>query len=100
MSTRSKGRKNELRARDILVTEGYNVQMAPNPTRWAKQTDLFSLWDLMAIRKTDIRFVQVKTNQKRKETWEPMELWECPSNCSKEVWVFHDRVKEPSIYLL
>ena len=103
INTRNKGRRNELRARDILVAAGYEVQMVQrSSSRYAKQVDLFGMWDLMALRASDIRFVQVKTNAKvygvKKEAYE---LWECPENCTKEIWVFYDgKPNDPLIDVL
>lgn len=101
MNTRAKGRRSETRAKDILEAAGYDVQMTALPTKWASQNDLFGLWDLMAVSSTTIRFIQVKTNGYATKEWkEQAKLWPCPSNCSKEIWRFIDRVKEPSITIL
>ena len=98
VNTRQKGRRNELRAAKILEAAGYDVQLAPLPQKWSLQNDLFGLWDVMAVNSREIRFVQVKTNQTaRPEDREAMELWPCPPNCSKEIWIFHDGAKEPVI---
>lgn len=101
MSTRAKGRRNEIKAKKILEELGYAVQLAPNPTRWSRQNDLFGLWDLIAVSGLDIRFIQVKSNtppygkQRKKYA-----AFVCPSEASKEIWVFYDRVKEPKIIQL
>lgn len=103
MSARSKGRGNELKARDILLKAGYDVQMVQrSSSRYAKQVDLFGLWDLMAVRASDIRFVQVKTNRKVYGALrEPYELWECPPGCTKELWTFYDgKPRDPVIEIL
>jgi len=103
MNTRNKGRRNELKACDILEAAGYDVQMAPKSvSKFAKQHDLFGLWDLIAVRGSDIRFVQCKTNKKVYGVLrEPYELWECPSCCTKEIWVFYDgKPNDPVIDVL
>jgi hypothetical protein len=98
VNTRKKGRNRELRAKKILEDAGYDVQMAPNPTRWSKQNDLWELWDLVGINRTSIRFIQVKTNYTAKPEWiERAKEWVCPSNCSKELWIFKDGTKAPII---
>ena len=101
MSTRDKGRRNELRARDVLLAAGYDVQMAPMPSRWARQQDLWGLWDLVGINAVSIRFVQVKTNKKpSREYTEELAAFVCPANCTKELWIFKDREPKPLIFVL
>ena len=101
MNRRQKGRRNEFKAKKILEDAGYDVIIAPMSTRWAKQTDLFGLWDLIAVRHNEIRFIQVKSNHTAPpEDREAMSLWQCPDICSKELWIFKDRVKEPLIRIL
>jgi len=101
MNTRAKGRRNELRCKEALEAMGYSVQLTAMPTKWALQQDLWGLFDLAAVRGSDIRFVQVKTNQGAPRAWrEAATAWQCPSNCTKEVWVYYDRVKEPKILVL
>lgn len=103
VNTRNKGRRAELRARDILEAAGYQVELTKSPSKWSKQQDMFGLWDLIAIRGSDVRFVQVKSNKKVYGALrEPYELWECPSCCcTKEIWVFYDgKPNEPLIEIL
>lgn len=98
MNTRRKGRKNELRARDILVAAGYDVCVTKSPSKFSEENDLFGLWDLIAVSATEIRFVQVKSNRNApKDELEAMREWVCPAFCSKEVWIFHDRDENPTI---
>lgn len=101
MNTREKGRRKEKQVRDILVAQGYDVQMAPMPTKWAKENDMFGgseeerigLWDLVAVGPYDIRFIQVKTNLSDvKKKWrEKAKAWQCPPEARKELWVVGDR---------
>lgn len=101
INARAKGRKNELRAKKMLEALGYDVEISRPGQKFAEQVDLFGLWDLVAVRKTDIRCVQVKTNK-----WpsvvdcESMTLWPCPPVVSKEVWRFRDGIKNPDIRIL
>ena len=99
-STRQIGRTKELKARDILVEAGYDVQLAPMPTKYSKQNDLFSLWDLIAVKHNEIRFVQVKSRKIYGIQLEPYQEWECPNNCSKEIWVFEKYARGPIIKIL
>ena len=100
VNRRWKGRRKELKVRDILEAAGYDVQLAPLPTRWARQNDLFGLWDVMAVNTTTIRFIQVKSRKPGPEYIEQLQMWQCPPNCTKELWVLEDRVKEPIITIL
>lgn len=101
INTREKGRRNEIRTRNVLEAAGYDVCMAPNPSKWSLENDLFGLWDLMAVSRTEIRFIQVKSNKTAgPEDREAMKLWPCPANCSKEIWVWVDRVAKPDIRIL
>jgi len=101
MSTRTLGRNNEKKARDILIKDGFDVQMSPMPTRWARQTDLWGLWDLVGVRHDSIRFVQVKTNRRvHGKNLIPFKDWVCPENCSKEIWVFFKGIKQPEIRII
>lgn len=101
MNTRRKGRKNELRARDILEEAGYSVCVAPNPLKWSLENDLWGLWDLCAVNGVSVRFVQVKTNRKPpREYTEKLAAFVCPPNCTKELWIFTDREPKPLIFVL
>jgi hypothetical protein len=101
MSTRTKGRKMELRTRDALIKQGYAVQVAPMPSKWSTQNDMFGLWDVVAVNGTEVRFIQVKTNRKvygkQKAKYA---AFNCPPFCTKEIWSWYDRVKEPLIVIL
>jgi hypothetical protein len=73
MNKRAKGNKYELKAQRELEREGFLVQRAPPSYRWNKQTDLFRLFDIIAVKKnTRTRYIQVKANrtptQKEKES--------------------------------
>lgn len=99
-SPRQKGRAKELKARDILTEAGYDVQVAPMPSKYSKQNDLWGLWDLVAVKHNEIRFVQVKSEMIYKAKLEPYEQFECPPCCTKELWVFVKYAREPIIKIL
>lgn len=64
-------------------------------------TDFFGLWDIIAVSGKRVRFVQVKSNENARGEWyERARAWKCPKDCTKEVWIFKDRVKDPKIILL
>jgi hypothetical protein len=56
------------------------------------------MFDLVAINRHQIRLIQVKSNRAPSPAErEAMELFEVPPQCSKEIWIWHDRVTEPVI---
>jgi len=61
MSNVSKGSRYELKARKMFEENEYKVDFKYR-TRFHKETDLFGLWDFVAINKNGLLFVQVKTN--------------------------------------
>ena len=99
-SSRQKGRNQEIKARDILLLAGYDVQLAPMPTKYSKQNDLWGLWDLAAVKHNEIRFIQVKSQMIYGIQLEPYKEWVCPDNCTKELWVFKKHAREPIIKIL
>jgi hypothetical protein len=101
MNTRAKGRRSEYKAKKILEDVGYSVTLTQSPSKWSLEQDMFGLWDLIAVNAVSVRFVQIKTNGYASKEWkEQAGLWQCPPNCTKEVWRFLDRVKEPIITIL
>lgn len=63
-SNRVKGRRTELKVKHWLEKQGYEVELAPIPTRWGGGQDFFDgLWDGIAHRSDEIMFFQVKSNR-------------------------------------
>jgi hypothetical protein len=98
INTRSKGQRNELRAKKILELAGYEVEKTVGSRFGSK--DFWGLFDLLAINATQLRMIQVKTNYCRPEYKEAIKEFPCPPTIIKEVWVFKDRVSEPIITIL
>ena len=90
---KAKGDRRERQAREILEDAGWTVE-TPNYTRW-ENTDFWNLFDNMAGRGDEVRFVQVKAN-----TTDGC-LKEIKNNAgflpyltdavNVEVWICHDR---------
>ena len=94
-----KGRANQLKARRLLEAMGYNVEVAKF-SRWGS-TDFWNVFDIIAVDKRDIKFIQVKSNRlPSPETREQVEYFECPACVSKELWIFYDRKREPRVIKL
>jgi len=72
---------------------GYQVEVVRRD-KWRKDQDFFGLWDLICVGANDIRFVQVKTNQKPDREWYEKEArWRCPSSCVREICIYKDYQK-------
>ena len=55
MNPRAKGRSYELKCEKELIKQGYLTYRAKGATKFNLQVDIFSLFDLMALKKIDIR---------------------------------------------
>jgi len=101
MSSRAKGRRNELRCVLELQKRGYEVYLIPTQRRFDKVVDIFGLWDMVARRKSDGRllFVQSKTNRKPPASY-VRQLEECLLQADKELWVWTDRKRQPNIIVV
>jgi len=76
----------------ILETAGYFVMKAGGS---------LGCWDLVALGPAGARLIQVKSNEKpRPAERERLELFPRLPYCSKELWVFYDRQREPVIEVL
>ncbi len=101
INRRAKGRRNELKAKKLLEGAGFEVEITKGSQKFNKSVDFFGLWDLIAVNPKTIRFIQVKSNRKASRLdQEAMSQWVAPDCCTKEMWVYVDRCKEPNIYYL
>jgi hypothetical protein len=100
INRRAKGRNRELKSKKLLEKQGYAVEIARQSTRYSKQNDLWGIWDLACIRYDGIRLIQVKSRKLYGKELLPYQAFRCPSNVSKELWIWTDRVKEPEIIYL
>ncbi len=91
-AAKRKGSRNELKAIRILEKRGYYC---------CKAGGSLGIFDLIAIGPVDVRAVQVKTNR----TAPPAERkaiadFICPAPVIKELWIFYDYKREPTIITL
>jgi len=95
INSRAKGRRKELQAAKLLEAMGYQVQLAPNPTWWNRQVDLWGCWDVAGVSAEGFIFVQVKSSvgQTYGKALDKQRAFVAPLNAKKECWVFEDRVK-------
>lgn len=59
----SKGKRNEREAAELYEEAGY-LTFRPQESKWG-ETDIFGLFDILAVGEHNIRFVQVKSNAAR-----------------------------------
>ena len=89
MNAKAKGARRERQARTILETAGYYV---------VKAGGSLGVFDLVALGPQGARLVQVKSNEKpRPAERKRLELFPRFPYTSKELWVFYDYQKEPTI---
>jgi hypothetical protein len=61
ISNHAKGVRNEFLAKQVLKSDGYLVEQK-NWSRYAPK-DFFSLFDILAIRLDEVRFIQIKSDK-------------------------------------
>lgn len=89
VNSKRKGTRTEHKARRLLEATGYTVLKAGGS---------LGSFDLVAYRATDVRFIQVKCNGYCSAAErEALQLEQVPENCSKEIWRFKDRIRDPLI---
>lgn len=90
MNTKAKGNRAERRCMAILTAAGYACSRAAAS---------LGIFDVIAIGAADIRLVQVKAGTKYCSAIEREQIaaFVAPPNCSKEIWRFPDRCREPLI---
>jgi Holliday junction resolvase len=92
MNTKAKGSRRERPARKLLEATGHYV---------VKAGGSLGLFDLVALGPTGARLIQVKSNEKpRSAERERLEHFPRFPFAKKELWVFYDRVRDPSIEIL
>jgi len=92
MNRTQKGKIIEQKAHALLAQEGYWIEKA----RRAKfqQQDLFGCWDLMAVGKKEIRFIQVSSERfssRSRADQERMLAFPKPVNTTKEYWRWNEK---------
>jgi Holliday junction resolvase len=90
MNTKAKGARAERRAMRLLEALGYTC------TRAGASLGLF---DVIAIGPNDVRLVQVKAGGMYCSSVEreQITLFAVPANCTREIWRFPDRCRDPLI---
>ncbi len=92
MNAKAKGTRLERKTAELLEALGYDVTRAAGS---------HGLWDLIATHRTHVRYIQVKANRKPGTVErEAMLMFECPATASREIWVWRDRARLPSVEIL
>ena len=111
VSARAKGNATERRAQLELEEEGWITQRAPPASKFSKQTDLFGLFDILALKLTwstlgandyfknyktqERKWIQAKTNSLPTKEWKEKakEFKEKYCCCfdSVEIWTYWQR---------
>ena len=92
VNSSAKGARQERRAMKSLEQQGYQC---------TKAGASLGVFDIVAIHPTHVRLIQVKSNRRpRSHEMELIEEFPCPMICSKEVWVYKDRVRDPIVEIV
>lgn len=73
MSNRRKGARTKRKCKEFFEDRGWQVGDVEKSSKYAKQRDLFDLFDLVAIKGATVKFIQVKTNRPAKQ--KPYREW-------------------------
>ena len=92
MNRTQKGKIIEKKAQDIISQEGYWIEKA-RAAKFQPQ-DLFGCWDLVAVGKKEIRFIQVSSERfssRSRADQERMFAFPRPPHTSKEYWRWNEK---------
>ena len=101
MNRTQKGKLIEQKAQEIIAQEGYWIEKA----RRAKfqPQDLFGCWDLLAVGKKEIRFIQVSTERfssRSRSDQERMLAFPKPPGATKEYWRWNEKITKFEISII
>jgi hypothetical protein len=94
-----KGYRSQRKTHLYLEKRGWEVYTVPR-VRFAKNHDVFHLFDHLAHRRGKFRFVQTKSNNCSKWDKERIARFKTPSCIIKEVFIWKDYAREPTILKL
>lgn len=84
-----KGLRTQQKAKRWYESQGYEVEVV-RYSAYMKNKDYFGLWDLICVGEYDIRFVQVKANNKPSKAWQAeAELWGPKGSKFIKEWVVY-----------
>lgn len=92
VNARKKGSRSELKAVKELEADGWLVHRVKGSSKWNKNVDMFSLFDLCAKKDSVTLWIQVKTNKKPPlDKYSKFKEEYCCEYENVEVWVYTDR---------
>lgn len=101
MNTRKKGQLAERRAVQELRDKGYLVYRVKGSTRWNKEVDIFSLFDIYAIKNLiyahhgrtliNRKYIQVKHRKPTLTKFKKFKEEYCAEDDDVEIWVWKGR---------
>jgi len=92
MNRTQKGKLIEQKAQDVIAEQGYWIEKARRAKFQAQ--DRFGCWDLLAVGKKEIRFIQVSTERfssRSKSDQERMLAFPKPPGTTKEYWRWNEK---------
>lgn len=92
INTKAKGTRLEHKTMKVLESLGYKC---------CRSAASLGEWDVIAVGAKRVRLVQVKANRRPGSIeMKALNSFVAPVNCSREVWIWKDRRKEPIIEVL
>lgn len=88
---KAKGARRERQVVKFLESVGYYC---------VKTGGSLGMWDVLAFNKLGMRLIQVKSNWCSPAEREQLSLFDAPTFCTRELWVFKDYKREPIINIL
>lgn len=89
--SRSKGNRTRNKCVRYYSGKDWDVEVVEKTGRFVKIKDLYGLFDLIAIKGTQVAFIQVKTN--KPPTQQPFKDWakaHCSDNIKCICWTWYD----------
>ena len=102
MNPRAKGARTVRKGRDILEKDGWIFDTVEKTGKFRKVKDLFGLFDAIAIKGKNYKFIQFKTNlrgQKWKTPFKEFAKEHSNKYVSIEIWIWFDHKKFEVIVL-
>src|SRR3990167_7861531 len=92
MNLRKKAWESERRCQLELEAQGWITEkMQYSGRQFQKRKDFFGLWDIIALRNNEIKFIQVKTNHKPVlDLFRVFKVNHQIENSSFEIWIWYE----------